>query len=53
MSRPCRSCVPLHLMDSNPRDEEPEQDDESDDDTCILCGIEITPGKRHVCPEED
>jgi len=33
-----------------------EDDDDDGDDTdncCPLCGIEIAPGERHKCPDED
>jgi hypothetical protein len=32
MTRPYRACVPLHLMDSDPRDEEPEGEPVEDEE---------------------
>lgn len=39
--------------DCPPEPPEDYEDDADDDGCCQLCGIEIKPGERHRCPQED
>jgi len=46
-------CQAAYDSASDPRLEEDDDDGDDTDNCCPLCGIEIAPGERHKCPDED
>jgi len=47
-------CQAAYDSASDPRAEiDDDNPDDETDNCCPLCGIEIAPGERHRCPDED